>query len=63
MYPLAAPSMEHLASQICEKQSLEDLTCDSSSQYTSQVLLDAIQRSLSKAAPSEEVSLYSVTNV
>lgn len=24
-------SMEHLASQICEKQSLEDLTCDSSS--------------------------------
>ena len=63
MYPLAAPSMEHLASQICEKQSLEDLTCDSSSQYTSQILLDAIQRALSKAAPSEEVSLYSVTNV
>ena len=63
MYPLMEPALEELASQIYEKQSLEDLTCDSSSQYTSQILLDAIHRALSKAAPSEEVSLYSVTNV
>ena len=43
------PAMEHIASQICETQSLEGLTCPEGSQYTSQVLVNAVSEALEKA--------------
>ena len=42
MYPLMEPALNDLASQICTKQSLEDITYSDDNKYTSQVLLDAI---------------------
>ncbi len=50
MYPLVQPSLESLTAQICEKQSLENLTYPDESRYTSQVLLKAIKQALDKAA-------------
>lgn len=49
MYPLMEPSMEHLERQILERQSLEGITYESGSRYTSQVLLNAVETALSKA--------------
>ncbi len=49
MYPLMEPALESLASQICETQSLENITCSEDSQYTSMLLLSAIQAALEKA--------------
>ncbi len=49
MYPLMEPSMEHLEKQILELQSLEGITYESGSRYTSQVLLNAVETALSKA--------------
>lgn len=53
MYPLMEPTLETLAGQIYEKQSLEDITYDEDNKYTSMILLDAIQASLQKATVSE----------
>lgn len=53
MYPLIQPSIETLKEQICEKQSLQDITCPEESKYTCMVLLEAIQTSLDKAAVSD----------
>lgn len=50
MYPLVQPSFENLTSQICASQSLEQLTYPEESRYTSQVLIQAIERALKKAA-------------
>ena len=50
MYPLIQPSLDHLAEQIIASQSLEGITYESGSRYTSQVLLNAIETALSKAA-------------
>ena len=49
MYPLMEPSMDHLEQQILERQSLEGITYESGSRYTSQVLLNAVETALSKA--------------
>lgn len=49
MYPLMQPSLNHLAQQIISRQSLEGITYESGSRYTSQVLLNAIETALSKA--------------
>lgn len=55
MYPLIQPSLEDLANQIVEKQSLDNLTYSDSNQYTSTVLMDAIASALEKArVPGEE---------
>lgn len=51
MYPLMQPSLDDLTSQICERQSLENISYPADSQYTSMVLLDAIKNALEKAAP------------
>ncbi len=48
-YPLVSPSLEHIASQILEKQSLEDITCPQENRYTSQLLLSAISQALETA--------------
>ena len=49
MYPLAAPSMEHIAGQIVETQKLESITCPQEEKYTSQLLLNAVSDALSLA--------------
>lgn len=51
MYPLMQPSLDELTSQICDSQSLENISYSADSQYTSMVLLDAIKNALEKAAP------------
>ena len=48
MYPLMA--LEELASQIYEKQSLEDITYEDDNKYTSMLLLEAIKSALAKAS-------------
>ncbi len=50
MYPLMQPSLENLTSQICQNQSLDNLTYPEETRYTSQVLLQAIRQALGKAA-------------
>ena len=49
MLPLAQPAMEDIAAQICETQSLDNLSFSSDSAYTSQVIVDAIKDALAKA--------------
>ena len=49
MYPLMEPSLESLSEQICASQSLENISYSEDSQYTSLMLLSAIQTALSKA--------------
>ena len=49
MYPLMEPSLESLSEQICASQSLENISYSEDNQYTSLMLLSAIQTALSKA--------------
>lgn len=51
MYPLLQPALDSLSRQICEQQSLDNITYDTDSKYTSLVLLEAIRNSLEKAQP------------
>ncbi len=53
MYPLMEPTIERLRDQILEQQSLEGVSYEAENQYTSAVLLRAIEQALEKAAPSE----------
>ncbi len=54
MYPLMEPCMETIADQVCENQSLENITYPEENKYTSQLLLNAIQSALQKAALAQE---------
>lgn len=55
MYPLMEPALENLADQICESQSLDNITYPEENQYTSIVILDAVKNALDKAAvPGQE---------
>ena len=49
MYPLMAPAVSRLAAQICETQSLENITYTDGAQYTSNALMGAIKSALHKA--------------
>ena len=49
MYPLLQPAFDSLSKQICEQQSLDNISYDTDSKYTSLVLLEAIRNSLEKA--------------
>jgi len=49
MYPLMQPSMDSLAAQIVETQSLEGIEYPAGSQYTSMALMNAIKTAVSKA--------------
>lgn len=49
MYPLVQPALEDLAAQICESQSLENLSYPQESRYTSAALIKAIDTALHKA--------------
>lgn len=50
MYPLVAPALEELSEQIIHKQSTENLSYSANSQYTSLMLLNAINQALEKAS-------------
>lgn len=49
MFPLMQPALESLAAQICETQSTKDVYYEASTQYTSQMLLQAIEAALKMA--------------
>ena len=49
MFPLVKPSLESLASQIVDSQSLDDLKYSTDRKYTSQLLISAIEDALEKA--------------
>lgn len=49
MYPLMAPTVTNLANQICEAQSLENISYPEGSQYTARALVGAIETALHKA--------------
>ena len=53
MYPLVEPAMNELVSQIVKNQSTDNSSYANTSQYTSKVLLDAIDNTLSKAKNSD----------
>ena len=53
MYLLMEPTTRRLRDQILEQQSLDGITYEAENQYTSAVLLNAIDQALKKAAPSE----------
>lgn len=49
LYPLMEPAFAELSTQIVKTQTLDGVTYDSDSKYTSLLLLDAIETSLNKA--------------
>lgn len=49
MYPLFLPAVEDIADQVCETQSLENISYAEENTYTSQVILSAINDALQKA--------------
>jgi uncharacterized protein with FMN-binding domain len=51
MYPLVEPALEELSAQILATQSLEGITYQSESQYTSTLLYNAIVTAIKKASP------------
>ena len=54
MYPLTQPALDNLTQQIYEKQSLENISYGDDNQYTSMVLLNAIESALNKARYEKE---------
>lgn len=56
MYPLMEPALENLTSQIYTTQSLENITYPEENQYTSMVILDAIENAVAKARLPGEVN-------
>ncbi len=54
MYPLMQPALDNISQQIYEKQSLENITYSEDNQYTSMVLLQAIEQAVAKALPENE---------
>ena len=53
MYPLLEPTFENICNQVYEKQSVDGITYETESKYTSLVLLEAIRSSLEKAQITE----------
>ena len=49
MYPLMEPALSDIAEQVVQNQSTEGITYQSENQYTTIVLLNAIENALSKA--------------
>lgn len=50
MYPLIQPAIENIAEQIYDSQSLETVSYPEESAYTSQVIINAVNDALKKAA-------------
>jgi len=53
MYPLMQPALDNISQQIYETQSLDNITYSEENQYTSMVLLNAIEQAVEKALPKE----------
>lgn len=51
MYPLLETCIGDISSQLANNVPLENITYDTSNQYTSSMLIAAIERALAKAAP------------
>ncbi|MCI8939880.1 MAG: hypothetical protein HFH12_07810 [Dorea sp.] len=49
-YPLIQPAIEEIAQQIIDTQSLENISYSEENPYTAQVIINAIQEALKKAA-------------
>ena len=49
MYPLLTTSMDAISAQLAAGVSIDDIRYESSSRYTSQVLLSAIAQAIDKA--------------
>lgn len=49
MYPLMQVSMDDISKQICEKQTLSNVTYSDENQYTASLLLGAVDQALEKA--------------
>ena len=62
MYPLVEPAMNELVSQIVQNQSTDNVSFANTSQYTSKVLLNAIDNTLSKAKKSDNSNHEESTN-
>lgn len=54
MYPLMQPALDSIGEQVIQKQSTEEIAYNADNQYTSVVLLNAIENALSKAKIVEE---------
>ena len=53
MYPLIQPTIENIAEQVYEKQSLDNIEYSEEYPYTSQILTGAIDDALEKAITAE----------
>lgn len=53
MFPLIQPAIEDIAEQVYDKQSLEDIQYSKDNPYTSQLIVNAIDEALKKAAVSK----------
>lgn len=53
MYPLMRPALEAISEQVISKQSTEGITYNADNQYTSLVLLNAVENALMKARIAE----------
>lgn len=53
MYPLMEPAVESLAEQIVSKQSTDHISYSDDNQYTSMVILNAVNDALEKASVAE----------
>lgn len=53
MYPLLQPTLDNIAQQVYETQSIENITYSEENKYTSSLLLEAIETSLQKAAKTD----------
>ena len=49
MYPLMEPVVQEIASQVCEKQSTDNIAYSEDNPYTSMVILNAVKSALKKA--------------
>lgn len=49
MYPLMEPAVQEIASQVCEKQSTDNISGSEDNPYTSMVILNAVKDALKKA--------------
>lgn len=54
MYPLMEPAIENLSNQIITKQSTENISYSDDNQYTSMVILNAVNDALKKAEVLQE---------
>lgn len=55
MYPLLEPALEAISTQLYDGIPLEQVSYGEENKYTSQILLNAIEESLSKALPQQEI--------